>query len=209
MMKTQLAEKTASYIGPEEVRDIWLAGAAGSGDLNAQRELAERLFSRVRRTMSYLVAGDDTEDLAQTALIQVLSAAGTYRGDCTLEYWADRIVTRVFFKHRGKFKRRKALWDKEMMAQPDPQSNAQSDADSFELLQMRRRVTAILDHLSRKHRATVVLHYLNGYTVEEVATIEDVPVNTVRGRIRTARKKLWALMKEDPLLVEWMTGGES
>jgi RNA polymerase sigma factor (sigma-70 family) len=204
MMKMQLAEKAPSYIGPEETRDIWLTRAAGNGDVNAQRELAERLFGRVRRTMSYLMAGGDAEDLAQTALIQVLGSAGTYRGDCSLEYWADRIVTRIFFKYRGKSRRRQALWNQEMAGQPEPEMST----DSFELLRVRQRVAAILDHLSRKHRATVVLHYLNGYTVEEVAQIEDVPVNTVRGRIRAARKKLGVLMKEDPLLTEWMTGGQ-
>ncbi|MBN2525889.1 MAG: RNA polymerase sigma factor [Deltaproteobacteria bacterium] len=200
-MTNYFAVKNSEPTAGNNQGDVLVTAAAGKGDIKAQRVLAERLFDHVRRTMSYLQFGDEAQDLAQTALIEVLRSASTFRGECTLEYWADRIVIRVFARHRQKFLRRQSLWDQEMTYANEPSLMT----DELEALQMRRRISGILGELSRKHRTAIVLHYINGYSIEEVAQLVSAPMNTVRGRIRVGRKKLAALMSEDSLLGDWMS----
>ncbi|WP_181919447.1 RNA polymerase sigma factor [Alkalilimnicola ehrlichii] len=48
-------------------------------------------------------------------------------------------------------------------------------------------VLAAVDRLPEAQRAALLLHDGEGYTVEEVATIVDVPVGTVKSRLHRAR----------------------
>jgi RNA polymerase sigma-70 factor (ECF subfamily) len=47
-----------------------------------------------------------------------------------------------------------------------------------------------LGRLSADHRAVIALHLHAGYSVEETARVLQVPVDTVRSRLRAARERL-------------------
>lgn len=51
--------------------------------------------------------------------------------------------------------------------------------------------------LDAKYRLPVTLHYLEGYSLEEIAWLLHVPVGTVKSRMHTGRARLKALLKED------------
>ena len=44
--------------------------------------------------------------------------------------------------------------------------------------------------LPAKDRETVVLHYYQGLSLAEIATLTEVPASTVRARLARAKKKL-------------------
>lgn len=46
-------------------------------------------------------------------------------------------------------------------------------------------------------RLVIVLHYLEGCTVEEIASITRTPTGTVKSRLRSARKKLGELLQDE------------
>jgi hypothetical protein len=50
-------------------------------------------------------------------------------------------------------------------------------------------VWATLTRLKKSQRETVILHYLSGYTQQEVAAMLDVPVGTVKYRLHEARAR--------------------
>jgi len=50
-----------------------------------------------------------------------------------------------------------------------------------------RRVMEALDSMGDKYREVFVLHEVMGFTPAEIAAIIDVPINTVRSRLGTAR----------------------
>ncbi len=183
--------------------DSELAYYAARGDEQACRRLVDRLFSRVRRTMSYLAGGGaDAEDLSQMALIQIVRSAGSFRGDCTLEYWADRVAVQTAAKHFAKNKRRTELRETYSVTPP----GGHMVENEVEQLRLGRRLSQVLRGLTKKHRTAVVLHYLYGYKVAEIAELTGARVNTVRGRIRVGKKKLRQLAMRDPLLSEWIAG---
>lgn len=53
----------------------------------------------------------------------------------------------------------------------------------------------LLEKLKTEHRILVELAYFKGYTHEEIAEIEDIPLGTVKTRIRTALQQLRAIIK--------------
>ena len=48
----------------------------------------------------------------------------------------------------------------------------------------------LLDALPEKQRAPLVLHYLEGFSLEEIARVQRVPLGTVKYRLHQARKAL-------------------
>ena len=60
-------------------------------DSSAQSELVHRLMGRVyRTTASLLRSRSDADDATQMSLLEIMKSAGTYRGQSSLETWADR-----------------------------------------------------------------------------------------------------------------------
>src|SRR5689334_16486461 len=76
-----------------------LVALAAAGDAQARRELVGRLQGRVR-SVALAILGNavDAEDASQAILVEVLSSAGSYRGDNLLG-WADRIAARTAMRH--------------------------------------------------------------------------------------------------------------
>jgi RNA polymerase sigma factor (sigma-70 family) len=53
----------------------------------------------------------------------------------------------------------------------------------------------VLEHLKKEHRVLIELAYFKGYTHEEIAEIEDIPLGTVKTRIRNALLQLRDYLK--------------
>ena len=156
--------------------------------------------------MSYLADAHDAEDLAQSALIHILHSAENFRGESSLEAWADRIAIRFALKAFKKRRRRTELFES---LQPAPVPRLRGSDELLADLQAKRRLSALLRELSKPQAVAMILHYVHGYKIEEVAVITDVPVNTVRGRLRSGRKKMKQKILEDPILRRIAEGAAS
>ena len=55
-----------------------------------------------------------------------------------------------------------------------------------------------VDLLGPKHKIVVVLHYLNGLNLAEIAEIVEVPVGTVKSRLHYALRKLRVQLSAHP-----------
>jgi RNA polymerase sigma factor (sigma-70 family) len=53
----------------------------------------------------------------------------------------------------------------------------------------------VLEKLKKEHRVLIDLAYFKGYTHEEIAQIEDIPLGTVKTRIRNALLQLREFLK--------------
>jgi RNA polymerase sigma-70 factor, ECF subfamily len=186
----------------EPLTSLELTRAAAQGDPAARRELVDLLFDRVRRTASFLSGNAaDAEDLAQVALVRILSSAGTYQGESSLTRWADRVTVLTAAKELEKKTRRARLFAVKWAA-PAPSAGVDEDTDARRI---RSGLVAAVRRLPARNRAAIVLHYFRGYGVAEVAELVDAPINTVRGRLRAGREQLRKLVAADPLLRQWVS----
>jgi RNA polymerase sigma-70 factor, ECF subfamily len=69
----------------------------------------------------------------------------------------------------------------------DPRHSPEAQAERAELQGTMR---AAVNALPLKHRLVVTLHYLQDFSLPEIAYILDVPVGTVKSRLHHARKNL-------------------
>jgi RNA polymerase sigma-70 factor (ECF subfamily) len=54
----------------------------------------------------------------------------------------------------------------------------------------------------------LALHFILGYTVEEIATVASAPQNTIWSRLRLGKKALRKTLRNDPTLAELFGGLE-
>jgi RNA polymerase sigma factor (sigma-70 family) len=88
-----------------------------------------------------------------------------------------------------------------LVAEPEPEEFVSGEGEA-EKASLRRRLTALLSRLSPERRSAVVLHYVHGYTVEEIAEITETPANTVRDRLRVGKSLLRKYILKDSGLSE-------
>lgn len=160
-----------------------LAHAAARGDEHATAQLFEILLPRVRNLVRYLVRGDrDVDDLSQEALLAVHRGLPSYQGTGQFRSWADRVTARCVF---AQLKRKSPL----QMVENGEERLGDSAADT-EVFAVRRQLVKQLDLLPQEQRLALVLHYVLGMTVPEIAEETDVSDETVRSRMRLGKKHL-------------------
>ena len=184
--------------------ELALAQRAAADNEVAMRQLADRLLNSVRTTVHYLSPKDaEADDMAQHAMIEILRSVHSFRGDCQLETWATRITVRTAIRHLKK--RRSGLsWLEKLTHMPgEPSVSPEQISETY---QLRRRVRHILGKLSLPQRTVLVLKLVHGFSIEEIAAATESPVNTVRERLRIARKKFRNYTLLDPVLSGWGEG---
>lgn len=188
-------------------QDLELARAVSAGNEGARREVARRLYERVLSTVRYL-RGErpDTPDLVQSCLIELLRAMGGFRGESSLETWADRIAVRTTMREL-----RRAQRQREVVADA-PAERPVVDGDPEQTLgqeQLQRHVGQMLQKLPAERRLVMVLRAVYGYTMPEIAELTDAELYNVQNDYRAARKQLRRLVETDAHLREWARGRRS
>jgi len=161
------------------------------------RAIYERWFSEVSRWIRAMGGPEaEREDLVQDVFLVVHRRLRDFDGQ-NVAGWLYQIA-----RHRVRDFRR-LLWVRHLLLGGVPLSESLSNggaspADSLETNEKRILLERLLGKLNESERAAVVLFEIDGYSGEQIAEIQGVPVNTVWARIHKARKKLKAsLAKHD------------
>ena len=162
------------------------------------RATASEVFPLVYRQMRSLAGGRaDFDDLVQMAAEQVLKSFASFEGRCKLSTWSYRICYVTLLRHERWYRRwlrRFALTEGEEI-----ESNAPSlDEPNLEELERAARLRKAVARLSPKRRTVVVLHDLEGHSVEDIAGIVAAKPLTVRSRLRDGRRDLARILGADP-----------
>jgi RNA polymerase sigma-70 factor (ECF subfamily) len=182
--------------------DLELAQAAAQGDERARFELIKRLMGRIRTIVFYIAGGQaDAEDWAQQAAIEILLSLKSFRGESTLEAWAERITVRTAMREIKRARKRVSPLTSEPISLESPAPNGEA---RLEQRRISRRAADLVGRLKPKHREAIVLHLVLGYTSAEISQMTDTHVETVRYRLKAGRKQLRARIEEDPMLVDWL-----
>ena len=167
--------------------DVALVAAALSGDPETFGPIIERYQDAVFAVaLSRLRNFDDAEDIAQEVFIEAFECLGRMGDPSRLGAWLRSIAIHRCIDH---LRRRREVIDVEEIAEQleDAFSNPHTEIERQEL---RDQVIAAIGRLSKAQRETTTLFYINGYSQEEIARIQEVPVGTVKRRLYDARGKL-------------------
>lgn len=190
--------------GRERTNARWLADlrSDGSGRERATGDLAEYLHAGLARALGSAdnVRPSDLEDFVQDALIRILEAIGSFRGESRFTTWAMTIALRAAYSELRK--RRSAhvsLSDVETYARVvgsgglHVASRAEREVQRDDLLEALRR--AIMEELTERQR-TVILAVLRGATSNRIAEMLGSNRNAVYKVYHDARKKLRAALTD-------------
>ena len=160
-----------------------------TGDWVPTLEEVARKDGRFLYTLAYRLTGndDDAQDLVQKVLLRVRRGLETYRPG-SLEGWLSRITTNTFLDEVRRRGRRPVdhLPDEPERVLPPSESADVAAAAS----RLPDDVQAAIRSLPPDYRAAVVLCDVMGLQYDEIGTVLDVPVGTVRSRIHRGRALL-------------------
>ncbi|MFT3736185.1 MAG: RNA polymerase sigma factor RpoE [Rhodocyclaceae bacterium] len=154
-----------------------------------QRKLA-RLLSRMIRDPA------EVEDVTQEAFIKAYRALPAFRGESAFYTWLYRIginTAKNYLVSQGRRAPTTTPTDSED-AESMEDGDALRDIDTPERLMMTRQigetVNAAMDALPEELRTAIVLREIEGLSYEEIASVMDCPIGTVRSRIFRAREAI-------------------
>ena len=127
----------------------------------------------------------EAEDVAQQVFVEAFERLGGLRDPARLGAWLRSITI-----HRSIDRIRRRRDQADIEAGPVPESNEPTPQEQLSKQELRESVLAAVGRLSKTQRETTTLYYINGYSVAEVAAVQEVPVGTVKRRLHDAREKL-------------------
>ena len=126
----------------------------------------------------------DGEDVAQEVFVSLIRSDPAFADDTHLRAWLIRATAnRCKSWGRSPWRRRTVPLDPARDTVPPPPDGS--------------GVLEAVAALPAKYRWPVYLHYVEGYTAEEIGLILRCPRNTVLSRLQRARKRLKDALKEE------------
>jgi RNA polymerase sigma-70 factor (ECF subfamily) len=142
----------------------------------------------------------DVEDATQESAFAVLGALGRYRGESTVVHFACRVAvqTAMTVRRREAAIKRQAQGDRvDLEAVADGRPGPEAEAEGRASAELVRELVATLPEAQAE---ALALHCVLGFTVNEVAEMAGLPIETVRSRLRLARHALRARAEASPKL---------
>jgi len=189
--------------------------AARGGDRRALEILLVGHYDRVHALCRRMLGNEsDAADAAQDALLSAVRSITRFDGRSSFGTWIYRIATNACLDELRRRRRRPVVglpgevdddW-----AHPGPGRTGRGGGGAFQPAfgtgardpadeaTTHVDVDAALRVLAPEHRVALVLRDLCDLPYDEIATILDVPIGTVRSRIARGRAALADLMTGDP-----------
>lgn len=161
-----------------------------TGNKQAYGDLYELTIKDIYKTVHFLLEDkSDVDDLVQDIYIQVFKSIKKYNSDRQFKPWLMGIVVKQVKAYRRKIWMRYRIVKK---AEGIEQANILDFSNEIVNKITNQQLVHLVNELPYKLKQAIILRYLNGYSQEEVATILEIPLGTVKSRINSALKKLRA-----------------
>lgn len=177
-----------------EPNDQRLLSNLRAGRSEACAELIRTHYQTVYRFLVHLTRDiHQAEDLTQETFSAAWEKRATFQGRATLATWLHRIAYRKFIDAQRA--QRRATRMRERLPSPkvsscDPFATILADDEA-------QRLYRILQGLDAPERTLLVLHYLQGLSYREMASVLDEPTGTVKWRTAAALNHLRALLIDE------------
>lgn len=169
---------------------------AAQGDI-ASFEQVYRTYSRFVYNVAYRMAGtvEEAEEITQDVFLTIHQKLDKFRFESAFKTWIYRITVNSslnYFKKMRKDQNKTVQYeDQYEYEQPQHEVYAQIEKESKS-----SQIQKLLDCLNPDQRACIVLRNVEGLSYEQIAESLNVNINTVRTRLKRARKKLLSVKDE-------------
>ncbi len=176
---------------PMRVGDAELIAQTLAGDTAAYGQLVERYQDRLYNSLLHFGGSpEDAQDVAQDAFVQAYAKLDRFRSDSAFYTWLYRIAMNRAVSIRRKKREKVSLEGMQATGgrmEPDCEAPPEARVESEERAQ---QVHQALAGLAEEHRRVLVLREFDGLDYQEIASLIEIPVGTVRSRLFRARAQL-------------------
>jgi RNA polymerase sigma-70 factor, ECF subfamily len=140
----------------------------------------------------------EAEDLAQEAFLQLFRKIATFRGESAFSTWLHRLSVNVVLMRL----RKKTLAETSLdeTTEPDDESGPRKDIGGPDLRLSgsvdRVNLERAVEQLPPGYRSIFVLHDVQGYEHNEIATIMNCSIGNSKSQLHKARMRLRELLQE-------------
>jgi RNA polymerase sigma-70 factor (ECF subfamily) len=180
----------ARELVPDARQLVEWARRAAVADRQSARQLLVAVGPAMLRTIRKVLGPDgrDAEDVLQEAFQGLLGALPSFKQECTVLHFACRVAVFTALAWR----RTLAFRSRQMVDDPDAaDASASADPSPAEsVLRARRReaLETLLDDLPPPQAEVLVLHCALDFTIDEIAAAVGRPAETIRSRLRHAKR---------------------
>ena len=176
---------------PDRGEDAALVESVREGDVRAFEALYDKYKTMVFRT-AYAIARDRfaAEEITQDCFVRAYCHIDKVDVSTSLGPWLHRIAVNLSYNWCKSARRRWLLSLEKAVSPEASQSGANLPAIAAQQGETRRILLDALESLGFEQRATMILFYLGGFSLEEIGYILDCPVGTVKSRLHYGRLRL-------------------
>ncbi len=172
-----------------------------SGDQSAFNEMVSRYWDRIYAMVNQLLRNtQDAEEVTQDAFIRAHRGLDKFRGDSSFSTWLYQIATNLARNRYWYWWRRKrdrsVSFDQPLTADSHTSlaevfpADTETPQDATITQEFVDRIAECMELLNEKHREILTLRNVQNHSYEEIASILDISVGTVKSRIARARENL-------------------
>ena len=160
----------------------------GQNKQETLKDIFEKHGERLYKNAFFLLGNQhDAEDLCQDVFLEVFKSMDSFKGRSSIYTWIYKIMLNCYnMKLRDKYKTMQVIeknWH-------DPNPHAGSIDAQLQRKESKEAVRNAINKLLHPYKSVIVLRYLEEMPYEEMASVLDCPVGTVRSRLFTAKEKL-------------------
>jgi len=166
------------------------------GNILALKALYEKYRAQVYRTALAITRDREAaEDILQDCFLRVYTYIDRLDGSLPLSPWLYRVTVNLSYNWANRRRRWLQPLDEVIdRLVAGPRTLPESVLEKGEL---QRVIQKTIASLSFEHRVVIVLFYLDGFSLNEIAYIMDCPMGTVKSRLHYARRNLRCKLERD------------
>ena len=148
---------------------------------------------------------EEALDLAQETFVRAWTALPNFRGQSKFRTWLYRIVTNLCYNRLPNLRRSLTELGDDVIAElPETEIAFDNPAHGLESRELRSYLHQAVDRLDENYRLLISLRYQSELSYEEIATMLNLPLGTVKTGLFRAKEQLRRALEryQEPL---WTT----
>lgn len=168
-----------------------------TGNSQSYGLLVERYQDRLYSAMLHVVGShDEAEDVVQDSFVQAYVKLNTFQGNSRFFTWLYRIAFNNALSRRRRRRTDMSIEQSREISGGEPLDRQEAPDEPLLRNERISMVKAAMQRLTDEHRNILVLREMQDMAYEDIATILDINIGTVRSRLSRARNQLHEYLKQ-------------